>query len=131
MGGNAECNACSGKNLVNAVQPDHLQHGIFCFHTGNLGHQLNDAYEALSAKPSETNAFSSVETALEEAEAGDGVNFQNYEFFEYWDYEEAKRNAESVLAAYQTPEAPDKYIDGSWLSEEKSMQLLMLPATLR
>lgn len=80
---------------------------------------LNDAYEALSAKPSETNAFSSVETALEEAEAGDGVNFQNYEFFEYWDYEEAKRNAESVLAAYQTPEAPDKYIDGSWLSEDE------------
>ena len=84
-----------------------------------LVNNLNDAYEALSAKPSETNAFSSVETALEEAEAGDGVNFQNYEFFEYWDYEEAKRNAESVLAAYQTPEAPDKYIDGSWLSEDE------------
>lgn len=84
-----------------------------------LVNNLNDAYEALSAKPSETNAFSSVETALEEAEAGDGVNFQNYEFFEYWDYEEAKRNAENVLAAYQAPEAPDKYIDGSWLSEEE------------
>lgn len=84
-----------------------------------LVNNLNDAYEALSAKPSETNAFSSIETALEEAEAGDGVNFQNYEFFEYWDYEEAKRNAESVLAAYQTPEAPDKYIDGSWLSEQE------------
>lgn len=84
-----------------------------------LVNNLNDAYEALSAKPSETNAYSSVETALEEAEAGDGVNFQNYEFFEYWDYEEAKRNAESVLAAYQTPEAPDKYIDGSWLSEDE------------
>lgn len=84
-----------------------------------LVNNLNDAYEALSAKPSETNAFSSVETALDEAEAGDGVNFQNYEFFEYWDYEEAKRNAESVLAAYEAPEAPDKYIDGSWLSEEE------------
>ena len=84
-----------------------------------LVNNLNDAYEALSAKPSETNAFSSVETALEEAEAGDGVNFQNYEFFEYWDYEEAKRNAESVLAAYEAPEAPDKYIDGSWLSEDE------------
>ena len=78
---------------------------------------MSEAYEALAAKPSETSDFATVETALKNAEGENGVNFQNYEFFEYWDYEDAKRNAESILAAYQTPEEPDSYIEGSDLSE--------------
>lgn len=59
-----------------------------------------------------------LKAALDAAEPeGQEINFQNYEFFEYWDYEDAKRNVVSMYDAYQAPEEPDSYIEGSDLSE--------------
>lgn len=81
---------------------------------------LEDAITAL--EESATGASYDVLTAaLEEAEpAGTaGINYQDYELYEYWDYEESRNAANNMIAAYQAPEAPDKYIDGSWLSEEE------------
>lgn len=81
---------------------------------------LEDAITAL--EESATGASYDVLTAaLEEAEpAGTaGINYQDYELYEYWDYEESRNAANNMIAAYQAPEAPDKYIDGSWLSEDE------------
>lgn len=59
-----------------------------------------------------------LKAALDAAEPeGQEINFQNHEMFEYWDYEEVKRNAVSMYTAYQTPEEPDSYIEGCGLSE--------------
>ena len=77
---------------------------------------LQDAVTALEA--SATGApVDVVENALEAAEGEDGINFQNYAFYEYWDYEEVRNTAWDIIAAYETPEAPDKYIAGNALSE--------------
>lgn len=78
---------------------------------------LKDAIEALEGSVVATYA-DILKAALDAAEPeGQEINFQNYEFFEYWDYEDAKRNAVSMYNAYQTPEEPDRYIEGSDLSE--------------
>lgn len=81
---------------------------------------LNTAYEALEKKPSSTNAYTALQEALDKAEPNErDTDYQDYELYEYWDYEEARNNARSILSGYQLPEAPDKYIDGCALSEEE------------
>lgn len=81
---------------------------------------LQNAIEALEAS-SKGASYDVLSAALEEAEpAGTaGINYQDYELYEYWDYEESRNAANNMIAAYQAPEAPDKYIDGCGLSEEE------------
>lgn len=81
---------------------------------------LQSAIEALEAS-SKGASYDVLTTALEEAEpvGTQPIDYQNYELYEYWDYEESKNAAKNMIAAYQAPEAPDKYIDGCGLSEEE------------
>ena len=78
---------------------------------------LEAAITALEDARITETSVDSMEAALETAEGEDGINFQDYRFFEYWDYEEIRNEAWDILAAYETPEAPDKYIEGNSLSE--------------
>lgn len=82
---------------------------------------LNDAYEALSEKPNTSASYTVLEDALKaaEPEGTKAIDYQDYELFEYWDYEESKKAAQNMIAEYQGPEAPDKYIDGCGLSEDE------------
>lgn len=86
---------------------------------------LEAAYEALSAKPSSSNAYTELQDALAAAEPTDkDTNYQDYELYEYWDYEEARTNARNVLAGYQAPAEPENYINGSSLSEAEINALI-------
>ena len=93
------------------------------YSAGNIEARMSALEDAITAlEESATGASYDVLTAaLEEAEpAGTaGINYQDYELYEYWDYEESRNAANNMIAAYQAPEAPDKYIDGSWLSEDE------------
>lgn len=93
------------------------------YSAGNIEARMSALEDAITAlEESATGASYDVLTAaLEEAEpAGTaGINYQDYELYEYWDYEESRNAANNMIAAYQAPEAPDKYIDGSWLSENE------------
>ena len=93
------------------------------YSAGNIEAHMSALEDAITAlEESATGASYDVLTAaLEEAEpAGTaGINYQDYELYEYWDYEENRNAANNMIAAYQAPEAPDKYIDGSWLSEDE------------
>lgn len=93
------------------------------YSASNIEAQMTALENAITAlEESATGASYDVLTAaLEEAEpAGTaGINYQDYELYEYWDYEENRNAANNMIAAYQAPEAPDKYIDGCGLSEEE------------
>lgn len=55
-----------------------------------------------------------IEAALEAA--GD-INYQNFDLYAYWAYEKAMKAGNAIIDAYKGPVAPEKYIDGSSLSE--------------
>lgn len=48
--------------------------------------------------------------------AGD-INYQNFDLYAYWAYEKAMKAGNAIIDAYKGPVAPEKYIDGSSLSE--------------
>lgn len=55
-----------------------------------------------------------IETALKAV--GD-INYQNFDLYAYWAYEKAMKAGNAIIDAYKGPVAPEKYIDGSSLSE--------------
>lgn len=84
---------------------------------------LETAAKALDAASEESTTPASgsatvtpapIEAALEAA--GD-INYQNFDLYAYWAYEKAMKAGNAIIDAYKGPVAPEKYIDGSSLSE--------------
>ena len=75
------------------------------------------ALDTASTTPSSGSATvtpAPIETALKAA--GD-INYQNFDLYAYWAYEKAMKAGNAIIDAYKGPVAPEKYIDGSSLSE--------------
>lgn len=75
------------------------------------------ALDTASTTPSSGSATvtpASIEAALKAA--GD-INYQNFDLYAYWAYEKAMKAGNAIIDAYKGPVAPEKYIDGSSLSE--------------
>ena len=75
------------------------------------------ALDTASATPSSGSATvtpAPIEAALKDA--GD-INYQNFDLYAYWAYEKAMKAGNAIIDAYKGPVAPEKYIDGSSLSE--------------
>lgn len=84
---------------------------------------LETAVKALDTANNESTTPSSgsatvtpapIEAALKAA--GD-INYQNFDLYAYWAYEKAMKAGNAIIDAYKGPVAPEKYIDGSSLSE--------------
>lgn len=101
------------------------------FKKANLGNYSNDnltaaitaletavkALDTASTTPSSGSATvtpAPIEAALKAA--GD-INYQNFDLYAYWAYEKAMKAGNAIIDAYKGPVAPEKYIDGSSLSE--------------
>lgn len=104
------------------------------FRKANLGNYSDDnltaaitaletAVKALDTANNESTTPSSgsatvtpapIEAALKAA--GD-INYQNFDLYAYWAYEKAMKAGNAIVDAYKGPVAPEKYIDGSSLSE--------------
>lgn len=104
------------------------------FRKANLGNYSDDnltaaitaletAVKALDTANNESTTPSSgsatvtpapIEDALKAA--GD-INYQNFDLYAYWAYEKAMKAGNAIIDAYKGPVAPEKYIDGSSLSE--------------
>lgn len=104
------------------------------FRKANLGNYSDDnltaaitaletAVKALDTANNESTTPSSgsatvtpapIEAALKAA--GD-INYQNFDLYAYWAYEKAMKAGNAIIDAYKGPVAPEKYIDGSSLSE--------------
>ena len=75
------------------------------------------ALDTASTTPSSGSATvtpAPIEAALKDA--GD-INYQNFDLYAYWAYEKAMKAGNAIIDAYKGPVAPEKYIDGSSLSE--------------
>lgn len=75
------------------------------------------ALDAASTTPTSGSATvtpAPIEAALKAA--GD-INYQNFDLYAYWAYEKAMKAGNAIIDAYKGPVAPEKYIDGSSLSE--------------
>lgn len=75
------------------------------------------ALDTASTTPSSGSATvtpAPIEVALKDA--GD-INYQNFDLYAYWAYEKAMKAGNAIIDAYKGPVAPEKYIDGSSLSE--------------
>lgn len=82
--------------------------------------QLETALDNLLAKYSTSSTVDVLEQALETAENEETeINYQDYRLYEYFDYQDERTATRNKIAEYQLPQAPDKYIDGSALSEEE------------
>lgn len=101
------------------------------FRKANLGNYSDDnltaaitaletavkALDTASTTPSSGSATvtpAPIEAALKDA--GD-INYQNFDLYAYWAYEKAMKAGNAIIDAYKGPVAPEKYIDGSSLSE--------------
>lgn len=73
-----------------------------------------DTASTTPASGSETVTPAPIEDALKAA--GD-INYQNFDLYAYWAYEKAMKAGNAIIDAYKGPVAPEKYIDGSSLSE--------------
>lgn len=73
-----------------------------------------DTASSTPASGSATVTPAPIEAALEAA--GD-INYQNFDLYAYWAYEKAMKAGNAIIDAYKGPVAPEKYIDGSSLSE--------------
>ena len=73
-----------------------------------------DAASTTPASGSATVTPAPIEAALKAA--GD-INYQNFDLYAYWAYEKAMKAGNAIIDAYKGPVAPEKYIDGSSLSE--------------
>lgn len=101
------------------------------FRKANLGNYSDDnltaaitaletaakALDTASSTPTSGSATvtpAPIEAALKAA--GD-INYQNFDLYAYWAYEKAMKAGNAIIDAYKGPVAPEKYIDGSSLSE--------------
>ena len=73
-----------------------------------------DTASSTPASGSATVTPAPIEAALKAA--GD-INYQNFDLYAYWAYEKAMKAGNAIINAYKGPVAPEKYIDGSSLSE--------------
>lgn len=73
-----------------------------------------DTASSTPASGSATVTSAPIEAALKAA--GD-INYQNFDLYAYWAYEKAMKAGNAIIDAYKGPVAPEKYIDGSSLSE--------------
>lgn len=73
-----------------------------------------DTASTTPASGSATVTPAPIENALKAA--GD-INYQNFDLYAYWAYEKAMKAGNAIIDAYKGPVAPEKYIDGSSLSE--------------
>lgn len=73
-----------------------------------------DTASTTPASGSATVTPTPIEDALKAA--GD-INYQNFDLYAYWAYEKAMKAGNAIIDAYKGPVAPEKYIDGSSLSE--------------
>lgn len=73
-----------------------------------------DTASTTPASGSATVTPAPIEDALKAA--GD-INYQNFDLYAYWAYEKAMKAGNAIIDAYKGPVAPEKYIDGSSLSE--------------
>lgn len=73
-----------------------------------------DTANTTPASGSATVTPAPIEAALKAA--GD-INYQNFDLYAYWAYEKAMKAGNAIIDAYKGPVAPEKYIDGSSLSE--------------
>lgn len=73
-----------------------------------------DTASTTPASGSATVTPAPIEDALKVA--GD-INYQNFDLYAYWAYEKAMKAGNAIIDAYKGPVAPEKYIDGSSLSE--------------
>lgn len=73
-----------------------------------------DTASTTPASGSATVTPAPIEDALKAA--GD-INYQNLDLYAYWAYEKAMKAGNAIIDAYKGPVAPEKYIDGSSLSE--------------
>lgn len=73
-----------------------------------------DTASSTPASGSATVTPAPIEAALKTA--GD-INYQNFDLYAYWAYEKAMKAGNAIIDAYKGPVAPEKYIDGSSLSE--------------
>lgn len=73
-----------------------------------------DTASSTPASGSATVTPAPIEAALKDA--GD-INYQNFDLYAYWAYEKAMKAGNAIIDAYKGPVAPEKYIDGSSLSE--------------
>ena len=101
------------------------------FKKANLGNysddNLNAAITALetavkaldTASTTPTSGSATVTPAPIEAalKAAGDINYQNFDLYAYWAYEKAMKAGNAIIDAYKGPVAPEKYIDGSSLSE--------------
>lgn len=103
------------------------------FRKANLGNYSDDnltaaitaletAAKALDTANNESTTPSSgsatVTAPIEDAlKAAGDINYQNFDLYAYWAYEKAMKAGNAIIDAYKGPVAPEKYIDGSSLSE--------------
>lgn len=101
------------------------------FRKANLGNYSDDnltaaitaletAVKALdTANTTPTSGSATVTPAPIEAalKAAGDINYQNFDLYAYWAYEKAVKAGNAIIDAYKGPVAPEKYIDGSSLSE--------------
>lgn len=101
------------------------------FRKANLGNYSDDnltaaitaletAVKALdTASTTPTSGYATVTPAPIEAalKAAGDINYQNFDLYAYWAYEKAMKAGNAIIDAYKGPVAPEKYIDGSSLSE--------------
>lgn len=101
------------------------------FRKANLGNYSDDnltaaitaletAAKALdTANTTPTSGSATVTPAPIEAalKAAGDINYQNFDLYAYWAYEKAMKAGNAIIDAYKGPVAPEKYIDGSSLSE--------------
>lgn len=81
---------------------------------------LETAAKALdTASTTPTSGSATVTPAPIEAalKAAGDINYQNFDLYAYWAYEKAMKAGNAIIDAYKGPVAPEKYIDGSSLSE--------------
>ena len=100
-------------NLGN-YSDDNLTAAITALETAAKALDTANEESTTPASGSATVTPAPIEAALEAA--GD-INYQNFDLYAYWAYEKAMKAGNAIIDAYKGPVAPEKYIDGSSLSE--------------
>ena len=100
-------------NLGN-YSDDNLTAAITALETAAKALDTANNESTTPASGSATVTPAPIEAALKAA--GD-INYQNFDLYAYWAYEKAMKAGNAIIDAYKGPVAPEKYIDGSSLSE--------------
>lgn len=101
------------------------------FRKANLGNYSDDnltaaitaletaakALDTASTTPSSGSATVTPAPIEDALKAAGDINYQNFDLYAYWAYEKAMKAGNAIIDAYKGPVAPEKYIDGSSLSE--------------